>query len=318
MPNPRPNVTSFRCPACGNHSLTKVQHCEGGGKVLTNWDRWFQVCTNPTCGHFEWHNPPTPLDQIPEHVKERQANCLTMLNNPRKANRNCSRLACASCCKSLGGCTIVSHRVTYADITAGTASHHQSLNNPLLAPTASSNISLPKNLNTYSAVAASGHALTLPSSQGPDENHENRTNLGTVSNTQGAIGGSQPPTQLSRRSYAQPLDPNYGGCTQEAWVKAHLHRQEQMQRFANEKLIIEQRSLAKDVKVWYQAGSPPKTIRVMLSTPDIFVPDEHPALREVLGYDAQFLDVFHVTPSSSSWTMQMWSVPVGTVKHQPV
>ncbi|KAF9543546.1 hypothetical protein CPC08DRAFT_770215 [Agrocybe pediades] len=102
MPNPRLNVTSFHCPACGNHSLTKVQHCEGGGKVLTNWDRWFQACTNPTCGHFEWHNPPTPLDQIPEHVKERfahrqgaaeaeflacsQANCLTTLNNPRKAN----------------------------------------------------------------------------------------------------------------------------------------------------------------------------------------------------------------------------------------
>ncbi|KAF9543545.1 hypothetical protein CPC08DRAFT_770214 [Agrocybe pediades] len=142
--------------------------------------------------------------------------------------------------------------------------------------------------------------------------------MDAASNTQVAVGGSQPPTQLPRRFYAQPLDPNYGSRTQEAWVKAHLHRQEQMQRFANEKLIIEQQNLAKDVKVWYQAGSPPKTIRVTLSTPDIFVPDEHPALREVLGYDAQFLDVFHVTPSSSSWTMQMWSVPVGTVKHQPV
>ncbi|KAF9537887.1 hypothetical protein CPC08DRAFT_824681 [Agrocybe pediades] len=127
MSNPRPTgVLSHRCPKCGNLSLTALTQCNGGGKFVENWGRWYQICAIPTCKHFVWHNPPTPLDKIPERVLEAfehkeaaqalgvlkcsQVNCLSTSNTRRKANKLCPNKACASCCRVLGGCQLPQHR----------------------------------------------------------------------------------------------------------------------------------------------------------------------------------------------------------------
>ncbi|KAK6977415.1 hypothetical protein R3P38DRAFT_3473656 [Favolaschia claudopus] len=123
-PTPKP-----RCDDC-NGELGPLLQALGGVSNLENWARWFQKCKMPGCLKFHWHNPPTAIANIPEDVQVRftlrqsardvgaslscpEPNCLTANNQPRRANRECSRVPprCANCCKAVGGCRAQSHRI---------------------------------------------------------------------------------------------------------------------------------------------------------------------------------------------------------------
>lgn len=100
-------------------------------------------CKNTTCKHFEFHNPSTPLDQIPYEVQIRHSlkksakedggdgsllcpapNCKKAKESrPRDANRACTRAAphCAACCREAGGCNLSSHRLANRDLTTAEA-----------------------------------------------------------------------------------------------------------------------------------------------------------------------------------------------------
>ncbi|KAK6972263.1 hypothetical protein R3P38DRAFT_3485553 [Favolaschia claudopus] len=127
--NPRPTPKP-RCDDC-NGELGPLLQALGGVSNLENWARWFQKCKMPGCLKFHWHNPPTAIANIPEDVQVRftlrqsardvgaslscpEPNCLTANNQPRRANRECSRVPprCANCCKAAGGCRAQSHRIT--------------------------------------------------------------------------------------------------------------------------------------------------------------------------------------------------------------
>ncbi|KAK7026327.1 hypothetical protein R3P38DRAFT_2529558 [Favolaschia claudopus] len=126
--NPRPTPKP-RCDDC-NGELGPLLQALGGVSNLENWARWFQKCKMPGCLKFHWHNPPTAIANIPEDVQVRftlrqsardvgvplscpEPNCLTANNQPRRANRECSRVPprCANCCKAVGGCRAQSHRI---------------------------------------------------------------------------------------------------------------------------------------------------------------------------------------------------------------
>ncbi|KAF4584857.1 hypothetical protein EYR40_001674 [Pleurotus pulmonarius] len=72
-PNARPQAIT-RCPTCKRSEMGALHHCEGTGKQLTNFGRWYQMCFADDCPHrFYWHNPETPLECIPFSVQSRFA-----------------------------------------------------------------------------------------------------------------------------------------------------------------------------------------------------------------------------------------------------
>ncbi|KAJ7741866.1 hypothetical protein B0H16DRAFT_1728388 [Mycena metata] len=124
--NARPAMAKQHCDACGGKMGQLLQCIKG--KLLENWARWFQKCLQ--CEAFFWHNFPTPLEHIPHdvqvHFVMRQSsqetgtglfcqedNCRNSSNQPRRANKECSRLPprCIGCCKAAGGYRTSAHRV---------------------------------------------------------------------------------------------------------------------------------------------------------------------------------------------------------------
>ncbi|KAH6909760.1 hypothetical protein BKA70DRAFT_1221443 [Coprinopsis sp. MPI-PUGE-AT-0042] len=59
----------IKCPKC-NSAMGPVTVASGMGKHITNHNRRYQICTSSgeIC-YFHWHDPPTPLERIPESVQ---------------------------------------------------------------------------------------------------------------------------------------------------------------------------------------------------------------------------------------------------------
>ncbi|KAG9224285.1 hypothetical protein CCMSSC00406_0004784 [Pleurotus cornucopiae] len=138
--HPRPEVPLSTCPTCNTTGhMSSLRHCEGTGKRLENYGRWYQLCYNPTCrGTFHWHNPETPLEHIPLSVQLRFAqrqsaeeaasasadglpcsngDCLKATGQvPRRANKSCIRQHCKQCCSAKGGCDAPGHRGATAPV----------------------------------------------------------------------------------------------------------------------------------------------------------------------------------------------------------
>ncbi|KAJ7511937.1 hypothetical protein B0H11DRAFT_1899433 [Mycena galericulata] len=144
--NPRPEGCSKKCPKCQQLSLTAPFECKGNGKELTNYGRYLQKCE--LCDHFEFLNPPTPIEKVPYEVQMRYtlkksaqtdgdgsllcpaAGCKKNVreNKPRDANTRCTRATphCAPCCKDAGGCNLNTHRLAIRDLTTTEAEKMQS------------------------------------------------------------------------------------------------------------------------------------------------------------------------------------------------
>ena len=135
-PRPRPLLC---CEQCWSSRISTLRLCGGTGKVITNYNRWYQkvrflflftgIWCNPfvqclNCSRFHWFNPSTPLSLIPfeiqlaftlrESMDHNAAGTLALgisictLCSMRKFNRNCEHepKRCANCCRIIGGCRV--------------------------------------------------------------------------------------------------------------------------------------------------------------------------------------------------------------------
>ncbi|KAJ7627806.1 hypothetical protein DFH06DRAFT_1442610 [Mycena polygramma] len=100
--NPRPSSYIHQCGSCSS-SMGQLTQCLGSSGEINpeNWARWFQKCNN--CPSFYWHNPPTPLEFIPQDVQMK----IALVRSSKETGAPLM---------TLGGCHTQSHRLNHRDI----------------------------------------------------------------------------------------------------------------------------------------------------------------------------------------------------------
>ncbi|KAK7019239.1 hypothetical protein R3P38DRAFT_2538006 [Favolaschia claudopus] len=131
---------------CGRSEyLSDEKRCEGKGQDVCNWDRRYRRCNG--CTFINFRDPhKTPLSQVPIEVQIRWATKASLeiakkdntaahlectgpschgsnaQGQPRRANKECARLYCATCCRAAGGCSKHSSRVEESGVTSSSDS----------------------------------------------------------------------------------------------------------------------------------------------------------------------------------------------------
>ncbi|KAF4577395.1 hypothetical protein EYR40_009248 [Pleurotus pulmonarius] len=269
-----------------------------------NAGRWYQHCRQ--CDYHYWHDPPTPLENVPEDVLIRHAmkrsladlapddplrtqglecaspNCRTSGGRNRKANRLCSNIPqlCASCCRVKGGACIA-HR-----------------DNPSAARQSPSQA--PSSVSTTAPDSPLDQATpSLP--QGLNEGAMANSVAASPSTAQQTTGAD---ISTTSRTYARPLDP--------AFAKAYIGTYQKL--LSTNKKAEETRKFDETMKnmvvvlMWLKAGTRPERTRIVTKHVGIVVLSEHPSLVSKLN-GALAVSIFKSLPPPE-WIEQELDVPI--------
>ncbi|KDQ50333.1 hypothetical protein JAAARDRAFT_200106 [Jaapia argillacea MUCL 33604] len=291
------------CPCCLSLEHGELKLCAGMGQVLQNYNWWYRRC--PNCDFLDWHTPATPIDAIPEEIRVRFAllqsthspqpkqardstilckdhDCLQSKNQPRRANKDCSRdpPRCANCCRKGPPVKCKAHGVFPS---TGISSLPSTFFDP---------------------------SIVIPASTGPSDHSQVNDPSSNMKNVSTSPSPSPSPkgtssTPVVVRSYARPLSEGYGN----SWFEAqHLKLQisEKVEESRHLDSMLENKVT---VRLWLSRSEDMFHINVSNRVAGKFVLAEHEELvDELTQWNVKLIEVYSM--DEAQWVKQTFMLPV--------